>query len=621
LASSTATFGSDYTYSPGTITIPGGQLTGSTIVTIVNDTVPEPDERIDFRIETPTNATVSNPSIFRLTIVNDDEVPMVTSAEFHAETAPHRVVMQFATDISATLSASDLVVKNLTTDTTIPASSIALSYDAPTNTATFTFPTFPLSVLPDGNYRARLPRTRVTGAAGNPLVHDGLVHFFVLAGDANRDRTINIIDFSTLAAHFNQPGTYADGDFNYSGLVNLNDFSILASKFNQSLAELLPPARYSISVLPRPDTTMTPIVRPMAINDNGLVAGNLTFAEDILLLNSFTWTVGAPAIATGPSDVFVNALNNAGTVVGHRVIRTVSQAYTVAVANNVILGNPGFDTFGKHYFASGINDAGVIVGHDSSQPADQFGVRWLNGPGSYQQVIADTHLTDVNNNGEMIGTRGLGVVIEPVYFAPGSLSPVELLTPNDVGGAVRDINDNGTIIGLPSGSNTLPLKWNTPGSAPFEMEPFQDGLSAHADHLNNQGVIIGRTLNFNAPSTPTIWHEDLPYDVRELIDGLGDLQIDDLTGINNLGQIVGVLEPTITGEVRGFVLTPIPNGGRLAPSATLNDPAEPDLAADGEARSGGPAVNALAFASGRASSPFSNRVLDLLGQDSGVMTG
>lgn len=93
-------------------------------------------------------------------------------------------------------------------------------------------------LLSDGNWQLTAPAGALTDAAGNASTAPLSVDFFVLAGDANRDRAVNIADFSVLAGRFNQPGAFADGDFNYSGAVEIGDFSILASRFNTSL----PPA-------------------------------------------------------------------------------------------------------------------------------------------------------------------------------------------------------------------------------------------------------------------------------------------------------------------------------------------------------------------------------------------
>lgn len=57
-----------------------------------------------------------------------------------------------------------------------------------------------------------------------------------LAGDADLSGTVNIGDFSVLAANFNSGSRWAQGDFNYSGLTDIADFALLAANFNQSVA-------------------------------------------------------------------------------------------------------------------------------------------------------------------------------------------------------------------------------------------------------------------------------------------------------------------------------------------------------------------------------------------------
>jgi hypothetical protein len=51
------------------------------------------------------------------------------------------------------------------------------------------------------------------------------------AGDANLDRSVNLIDLSALASGFGGPGGWANGNFNTDSLVDLIDLSLLASNF------------------------------------------------------------------------------------------------------------------------------------------------------------------------------------------------------------------------------------------------------------------------------------------------------------------------------------------------------------------------------------------------------
>jgi hypothetical protein len=159
--------------------------------------------------------------------------PVVTSAVWDWAGTSQKLKLTFSENVSQTLSASDLVLMNLTTGQQVPSASISLSYDPATNTATFAF----ASILTDGNYRATLPAGSFADPSGNPLATDFNFNFFSLAGDANHDRIVNLADFNILASFFGQSnGTFSQGDFNYDTVVNLLDFNILASRFGSTVA-------------------------------------------------------------------------------------------------------------------------------------------------------------------------------------------------------------------------------------------------------------------------------------------------------------------------------------------------------------------------------------------------
>ena len=170
--------------------------------------------------------TAGDSAVVRL----DVAAPEVIAAEFAFETS-QAVRIRFGEDVSASLAAGDLTVTNLTTGQTVDPTRVSLSYDPATYTADFTF-----DGLPDGNYRATLPAGSVADAAGLPLAGDVTLDFFVLAGDFNRDRSVNLSDFTILANNFGRSGrTFSQGDANYDGVVNLSDFTILANRFGTTL--------------------------------------------------------------------------------------------------------------------------------------------------------------------------------------------------------------------------------------------------------------------------------------------------------------------------------------------------------------------------------------------------
>jgi hypothetical protein len=192
----------------------------------------------------PLNASANFPTGGKLTPgggnfpSGDSTPPTVDAADFVFDAYPtlQTVTLDFSENVQASLViADDVTLLNLTTATPVASGDIALSYDGGNDVASLTFPNFANGVLPDGNYRLTLAAESVEDAAGNKLVSAYTFDFFVFGGDANRDRSVGISDFSVVGSNFNLPGTFSLGDFNYNGTVEIGDFSILASKYNTSL--------------------------------------------------------------------------------------------------------------------------------------------------------------------------------------------------------------------------------------------------------------------------------------------------------------------------------------------------------------------------------------------------
>jgi hypothetical protein len=162
--------------------------------------------------------------------------PQVIASDYPFDTASNQIVLTFSESVAATLDLSDIVVTNLATLQS--HSPIAMSYNAVTNVATFTFAA---GVLIDGNYRATLTGTGVSDAAGN-VAGNATLDFFVLTGDMNRDRTVNFDDLLILAQNYGQAGrTYSQGNLNYSadGLVDFDDLLLLAQRYGTSVPSLV----------------------------------------------------------------------------------------------------------------------------------------------------------------------------------------------------------------------------------------------------------------------------------------------------------------------------------------------------------------------------------------------
>ncbi|HEY7116328.1 MAG TPA: glycoside hydrolase family 76 protein [Tepidisphaeraceae bacterium] len=161
--------------------------------------------------------------------------PQVTTTSFEFATA-QAVLAQFSEDVSGSLAPDDLLLQNMTTGASIPSTAIRVDWDPQLRQARWTFPGYPAG-LPDGNYRATLAAGGVRDLTGNPMTDDATFDFFILAGDANRDRTVDFNDLVLLAQNYNTMGgkTFGQGDFNGDGNVDFNDLVILAQRYNTTL--------------------------------------------------------------------------------------------------------------------------------------------------------------------------------------------------------------------------------------------------------------------------------------------------------------------------------------------------------------------------------------------------
>ncbi len=201
--------------------------------------------------------------------------PTVTSAGFLYETS-QRIRLQFSTNVFDSLAPNDLLIQNLTSGQSVPPQLLAKSSGA--TQATWLF--YPGSGLGDGNYRITLPAGSVSDTAGNPLAADFTFDFFVLAGDANRDRIVDISDLGILATNWQGTGkTFSEGDFNYDGIVDITDLGILATSWQKSLPAPSHPVSRQVRPATQPGTT--PIRSPFAAAPLASSSARRSLVEDV----------------------------------------------------------------------------------------------------------------------------------------------------------------------------------------------------------------------------------------------------------------------------------------------------------------------------------------------------
>ncbi len=166
--------------------------------------------------------------------------PEVIASDFEFEFR-QRATLDFSQDVGASLTANSVSIVNLDTSTTLPTTSYAFSYDPLLNRVALGFEG---GTLANGNYRVTIDADDVVNSSGEAMAADATLDFFVLAGDANRDGSVSILDFAILRGNFGRSDSplFSEGDFNYDGSVSILDFAILRGNFGASVPAASPVA-------------------------------------------------------------------------------------------------------------------------------------------------------------------------------------------------------------------------------------------------------------------------------------------------------------------------------------------------------------------------------------------
>jgi len=159
--------------------------------------------------------------------------PRLTEFAFAYETGPQRAVFSFDNLAGSLLTASDVTVVYIATGQPLSASAYNVVIDSTARTMSVTHANG--MTWPDGDYRIRIAPNRIRDFAGNTTPDGVTFEYFAMAGDANRDRSVSLTDFTILASNFGTSSIFSGGDFDYSGDVTLGDFTILASQFGKTL--------------------------------------------------------------------------------------------------------------------------------------------------------------------------------------------------------------------------------------------------------------------------------------------------------------------------------------------------------------------------------------------------
>lgn len=331
-----------------------------------------------------------------------------------------------------------------------------------------------------------------------------------------------------------------------------------------------------------------------AINDRGQIDGFSTLPGDGLT-HSFLWKNGVMTdLGTlgGPnSESFAN-LNNAVQVAGTAetsITDPNDENFCSFGTNLECLGfvwqhgimTPLSTLGGTNGQAAAINNRGQVAGYSETATADPacpapqvlhfLPTLWTAGhPRALPLYSGDTEGAAfwMNNSGQVVGASGVCAPYDPRYALP--LQPRHALVWRDgrpvdlgnLGGQYNNgafaINDLGQIVGasdLPGDTYQHAFLWQR--HAMTDLGTLAGDVTSAAVAINNRGQITGVSADANADIRGFLWQDGTMYDLNNLVYGTTPLYLLHGFGINNAGEIVGFAFNTNTGEVHGFLATPV----------------------------------------------------------------
>ncbi len=273
------------------------------------------------------------------------------------------------------------------------------------------------------------------------------------------------------------------------------------------------------------------------INNNGQIVGHSTFSPftpenptSVFRTDAFLYSGGAMQdIAFGGVNSFAEGINNGGQVVGYGNVNTyfdpVMNAFVGSQSNYQDIGT--FRGNGSYSEVNGINDSGQVVGRaDIIAGGNTHAILYNNGiwndlgtlPGGSQ-----SYGLAISNSGQVVGygdTNG-GSATHAFLWQGGS-----------------GMQDLGTLGGT-----------------------FDDSVALG---INNNGLIVGYdTISSTGSQDAFLYSDGVMQDLNDLIPSTSDWTLEEATGINDSGQIVGEgVNPS--GQTDAFLLTPTPEPSTLA---------------------------------------------------------
>ncbi|MDQ4048048.1 MAG: hypothetical protein M3131_01505, partial [Actinomycetota bacterium] len=221
---------------------------------------------------------------------------------------------------------------------------------------------------------------------------------------------------------------------------------------------------------------------------------------------------------------------------------------------------PEAEELGAQALATAINDRGTIVGWASGPPIEMWGdvlngtehaVIWKPTPrGGYTITrlgqlpgTEPSQATDINNRGQVAGYAQVdGATVAVTWDRDGSPTALPAL-PGAEQAQATGINSKGEIVGWAQVEGKIvPLLWTPVPGGGYTVSVLGDlgGTRAHANDINDAGVIVGRASLPDGQERAILWTPTRGggYTITELCPLSGDT-FSEGNAINNEGRVTG----------------------------------------------------------------------------------
>lgn len=527
--SGTATQGisDDYTIDTTNFTMNGATTSATFVVTLNNDTNTEPSKTVGLTLANVTGGTIVSPSVFTLTITDDDvpPVPAEGIAAFRFTSGPHLAVTTKETNITATTVAlsSGTIETNQTTGTVFPNEPF-IQESSWTASSQASAKRFQFTITPDSGYQVSVTgisfRALATGSGPTAFGYDigGLASFA-----ANFTNDVLVVVSQSVAGVDNQTGPvliqiqgWTNGTRASSGVgdFRLDDVVVFGTIETAAVTTNVRFTASSATVGEAAGTHNVTVFKNLA---DGNVSGEIGLGGSATIGGGNDYTINTTNFALNgatTSATFTITINDDAAVEStETVVLTLANVtggdvaspsvYTLSITNNDVAPPPSFNVWINelHYDNQGPDtDDGFEIAGASGTDLSSYNLLLYNGsvPGTIGQVYSNRVLSGVIPN----QSNGYGAVWFSYDNGAGNG------TQNGPDGVALVVNTTTVIQFLSYEGTILAVNGAASGMTSEDIGVVEAGTGTNLTVLNNSLQLCGTGTNYasfawttNSPNT------------------------------------------------------------------------------------------------------------------------